>query len=176
MRDLWTSTKNWLRERMLSPGFDNYDPENPEPTYAYDDEEPRVERDELSWQEHAQRAIAPKTTKSTNISDKYVEMYGRNKSAAERFFDTMVITSPKNANESNVVTDALRDNKVALVNLTDVDKSQAQRVVDIIAGAAYALDGTLERITQTVFVVAPDGFQVTNEVKEKIAKGFSWFR
>jgi cell division inhibitor SepF len=175
MRELWLKVKSSLRNAMLSPGFDTYDPENPEITYEYENE-PRVTREEATWQDHAQAAIAPKSPKANKISDKYVELYGGRKGTSDKVAMSVTVTSPKDVNSSNIVTDAIRDGKICAVNLTGVDRDQGQRIVDVIAGAVYALDGSIQRISKDVFIVAPEGVAITGEMKEEISKGFSWFR
>ncbi|MCL2202341.1 MAG: cell division protein SepF [Defluviitaleaceae bacterium] len=171
MREFWMSTKNWLREKMLSPGFDNYDPENPEGAYEYE-EEPMVERAE-TWQTHAQAAIAPKPAKKNRFSDKYVELYG-SKSPSDKAGMHVTLTSPKDVSNSNIVTDNIKDGKICAVNLTGVDREQAQRIVDVIAGAVYALDGSIQRVSKDVFIVAPEGVPITGEMKEELTRGFPW--
>ncbi|MCL2187151.1 MAG: cell division protein SepF [Defluviitaleaceae bacterium] len=171
MRELWLKVKTSLRNQMLSPGFDDYDSENHEEHYY---EEETVSRAD-SWQDHAIAATAPKATKS-KMSDKYVELYGRDKKAApslEAGFNVTML-SPKTVDQSNIVTDHLKEGAIIALNLTDIDPIQGQRVVDVVSGAVYALGGSFQRVAKTVFIVAPEGVRITSEIKEELSNELPW--
>jgi cell division inhibitor SepF len=175
MKELWSKVKNSLRNAMLSPGFDDYDPENQDAYYYEEQEEaPKKER---TWQEHARDATAPKAPPQGRFGDKIIELYGHKGHSNK---DTkIVVTNPKDINATCLVTDTIREGKTCAVNLTGVDRAQAQRIADIIAGAVYALDGTISRVSKDIFLVAPEGVhvQLTGELKEELSGGghlFPW--
>jgi FtsZ-interacting cell division protein YlmF len=156
---------------MLSPGYEQYE-DNPEYSYEPTDDEPQAEP-VVTWQDHARAATAPKSAFQNNrYKDKIVELYGR-KGQSDNGTHIM-LTSPKDVNSSNIVTDAVKDGKICAVNLTGVDREQCQRIVDVIAGAIYALEGSIQRVSKDIFIVAPDGVTITGEMKEELSKGFPW--
>jgi len=57
------------------------------------------------------------------------------------------------------------------MNLTEMDEADAKRLVDFAAGLAFGLRGTIERVTNRVFLLSPNNVQVTAEDKAKIAEG-----
>ena len=59
-----------------------------------------------------------------------------------------------------------------IVNLTDMDHTDAKRLVDFSAGLIFGLRGTIERITSNVFLLSPRNVMVAAEDKERIAGGF----
>jgi cell division inhibitor SepF len=58
-----------------------------------------------------------------------------------------------------------------IMNLTEMDEADARRLVDFGAGLAFGLRGTMERVTNRVFLLSPANVQVTAEDKAKIAEG-----
>ena len=58
-----------------------------------------------------------------------------------------------------------------ILNLTEMAEADAKRLVDFAAGLAFGLRGTMERVTNRVFLLSPANVQVTAEDKAKIAEG-----
>jgi len=176
--------KNWiltakdkLRSAMLSPGFDDYDPDDEYETEDEYIEEPVIVRSapskEETWQSYATRATAPKSTfQQGKFDDKIVELYGKKTQAAVTAH--VALTSPKDVSSSNIVTDYIKEGKICAVNLTGVERGQAQRIVDVVAGGIYALNGSINRVSKDIFIVAPEGVQVSGELKEELSHGFPW--
>jgi cell division inhibitor SepF len=170
VKDLWGRFTSYMRDGILSPGFKDYDPDNPEYTYdMHEEDEPQAEK---TWQEHARTAAAPKSFKHGKYGDKIVELYGK-KSQSDKNTQ-VVLTNPKDISNSNIVTDYIKDGKICAVNLTAVDRDQAQRIVDAVAGAVYALEGSIQRVSKDIFIVAPEGVLITGELKEELSHGLPW--
>ncbi|MCL2499324.1 MAG: cell division protein SepF [Defluviitaleaceae bacterium] len=171
MKELWLKVKSGLRNAMLSPGFDTYDPDNQDEAYYNEEEAPQPEK---TWQEHARAATAPKPHKG-KFEDKIVELYGRKSHSDNKI--QIILTNPKDVNSTCTVTDNIREGKTCAVNLTGVDRVQAQRIADVLAGAVYALDGSISRISKDIFLVAPEGVHISGEMKEELTSGgylFPW--
>ena len=50
-----------------------------------------------------------------------------------------------------------------IMNLTDMDDSDAKRLVDFTAGLVFGLRGSIERVTSKVFLLSPAHVEVTAE-------------
>ena len=55
------------------------------------------------------------------------------------------------------VIDLLLTKKPAIVYLTEVRDNTSQRVLDILSGAIYALNGSVGEIGDEVYLFTPDG-------------------
>jgi cell division inhibitor SepF len=66
-----------------------------------------------------------------------------------------LVLEPKGFEEAPLVVQHLRDRKTVVLNLTLMEPDQAQRTVDFIAGATYAVDGHQERVGDGIFLFAP---------------------
>ena len=78
---------------------------------------------------------------------------------------------PRTYNEARTIGEHFRDGTPVIINLTEMDEGDARRLVDFAAGLAFGLRGTIERVTNRVFLLSPANVQVTAEDKAKIAEG-----
>ncbi|MBV1852453.1 cell division protein SepF [Catellatospora tritici] len=78
---------------------------------------------------------------------------------------------PTTYNEARQIGERFRDGTPVIMNLTEMDEADAKRLVDFAAGLAFGLRGTIERVTNRVFLLSPANVQVTAEDKAKIAEG-----
>ncbi len=78
---------------------------------------------------------------------------------------------PTTHREARAIGEHFRDGVPVIINLTEMDEADARRVVDFAAGLAFGLRGTIERVTNRVFLLSPANVQVTAEDKAKIAEG-----
>jgi len=78
---------------------------------------------------------------------------------------------PTTYNEARTIGEHFRDGTPVIMNLTEMDEADAKRLVDFAAGLAFGLRGTIERVTNRVFLLSPADVQVTAEDKAKIAEG-----
>ena len=77
---------------------------------------------------------------------------------------------PRNYNEARLVGENYRDGTPVIMNLSEMDDSDAKRLVDFAAGLIFATRGTIERVTNKVFLLSPPNVSVSTEDKERIAE------
>ena len=78
---------------------------------------------------------------------------------------------PRTYNEARTVGENFRDGVPVIMNLSEMDDSDAKRLVDFAAGLVFATRGTIERVTSKVFLLSPPNVTVAAEDKERIAEG-----
>jgi cell division inhibitor SepF len=78
---------------------------------------------------------------------------------------------PTTYREARAIGEHFRDGIPVIINLTEMEEADARRLVDFAAGLAFGLRGTIERVTNRVFLLSPANVQVTAEDKAKIAEG-----
>lgn len=91
----------------------------------------------------------------------------------------MKISKPTNFEQANEIVLQLKQKNAVVINLEYVSKDVARRIVDVISGAVQALDGNMEKVSNSIFVVAPYNYDIVNEItKEKIESKFapSWIK
>ncbi len=83
---------------------------------------------------------------------------------------------PRSYNDARVIGEAFRSGIPVIINLTDMADADAKRLVDFSAGLIFGLHGTIERVTNKVFLLSPEHVEVTGEERaagaEKSRAGF----
>lgn len=146
--------KVWDLFGMDSAEPDEYDDEN---VYEYEDEN----------EEYEDKKLFGKRAK-----DKVVAMPQANTIK-------MVISQPTTFEQSDEICSFLKEKKSVVVNLEYVNKDVARRIVDFISGGVYALDGYIQKISNSIFLVAPSNYEITNEMAREEIKSklsVSWLK
>ena len=91
----------------------------------------------------------------------------------------MVISQPTTFDQSEEICEFLKEKKSVIVNLEYVNKDVARRIVDFISGGVYALDGYIQKVSNSIFLVAPSNYEITNEMAREEMKNklsVSWLK
>lgn len=91
----------------------------------------------------------------------------------------MVISQPTNFEQAASICDLLKEKKSVIVNLEYVNKDVARRIIDVVSGAVHALDGHMQKISNSIILIAPFNYDIENEmardeIKNKLS--VSWLR
>ena len=91
----------------------------------------------------------------------------------------MVISQPSTFEQSEEICQYLVERKSCIVNLEYVNKDIARRLVDFISGSVCALNGHIQKVSNSIFLVAPANYDIANEmgrdeVKSKLS--VSWLK
>jgi cell division inhibitor SepF len=78
---------------------------------------------------------------------------------------------PRTYNEARTVGENFREGVPVIMNLSEMDDADAKRLVDFAAGLVFATRGTIERITNKVFLLSPPNVSVAAEDKQRIVEG-----
>jgi cell division inhibitor SepF len=80
---------------------------------------------------------------------------------------------PRTYNEARTIGEHFREGTPVIMNLTEMVDSDAKRLVDFAAGLIFGLRGSIERVTNKVFLLSPANIEVTAEDKARMAeRGF----
>jgi cell division inhibitor SepF len=80
---------------------------------------------------------------------------------------------PRTYNEARTIGEHFREGTPVIMNLTEMVDSDAKRLVDFAAGLIFGLHGSIDRVTNRVFLLCPANVEVTAEDKARIAeRGF----
>lgn len=71
--------------------------------------------------------------------------------------------SPRGFQDVVEIADALRAKQVVIVNLQNADRSLLQRVVDFTSGVAYTIDGKIQKLAESIYLIVPSGVVVNAE-------------
>lgn len=66
------------------------------------------------------------------------------------------------------IVDSVKSRRIVVMNLVEVEQRLAQRMIDYIVGACYALNASFDEIDKSIYLVAPDNVEISNELKSQI--------
>lgn len=148
--------KVWDLFGMDSQEEEEYDEEN---GYDYEDEEEEVEDRKLFGRKNRDKVVSMPQAQTNAIK--------------------MVISQPTTFEQSDEICSFLKEKKSVIVNLEYVNKDVARRIVDFISGGVYALDGYIQKVSNSIFLVAPSNYEITNEMAREEIKSklsVSWLK
>lgn len=99
--------------------------------------------------DRSQAAAASSTEMRSSIRNKVIAMRGPN------VISQVVIMEPRSFEEMAEAILALRERKTVVLNMTTFDPEQAQRAIDFVSGATYAIDANPQSISEGIFLFAP---------------------
>jgi cell division inhibitor SepF len=77
---------------------------------------------------------------------------------------------PSSYNEARTIGERYRDGQPVIINLTELDDAAAKRLVDFAAGLAFALRGSIDKVTSRVFLLTPADVEVSADDARKLAE------
>lgn len=95
----------------------------------------------------------------------------------------VVVVEPTSYDEVQDICNNLKSKKPIIINFENIDKDVARRMVDFISGAVFALDGTIQKVSNGIVVVAPSNVDILGNLKNSIGREdfdmegiFSWLK
>jgi cell division inhibitor SepF len=156
-------------DRRYQDKYDSY-----EEYGEYDDEDP--DADEASSGGYSgyggstpREAVARSDYNGYSAADHRVE------AVQPQQVDLLRITTlhPRTYNEARTIGEHFREGTPVIMNLTEMVDSDARRLVDFAAGLIFGLRGSIDKVTNKVFLLSPANVEVTAEDKARIAeRGF----
>lgn len=130
------------------------------------------------------RAARPRRTSMFGASEDDATGYGNTKPTGTSAFSGQVVSlgnkqevvlfHPANFNDTSKAADDLRNRKAVIVNMENVDKAMARRVVDFLSGCAYALDGKVKKVAQSTYLFCPHNMEVIGDLENMQAEAESY--
>jgi len=145
---------------------DEYDP------YEVDEQPARREtaRTPVSTGSTSVRAIDDRTSRMPAVDSYRVAPAPRVELPPEQNYRITTL-HPRTYNEARTIGEHFREGTPVIMNLTEMDDGDAKRLVDFAAGLIFGLRGSIERVTNKVFLLSPANVDVTAEDKARIAEG-----
>ena len=70
---------------------------------------------------------------------------------------------PRSYNDAKLIGESFRSGIPVIMNFTDMGEADAKRLVDFSAGLVFGLHGSIERVTNKVFLLTPVNVQVIGD-------------
>ncbi len=157
-KGFWKKAFGPLGMKQTDVDGDEYYDEMDEEMEDYGDyDEPADELDEPSYEE-------------PSFSRRRSKVISMPETRGESSQMKMIIFRPTSYDETQGVIDNLKSRKPIIVNLDEIDVAVAQRILDFISGAVYALGGDIKKAARNIFVVAPSNVEVTSNMANAATK------
>ena len=86
----------------------------------------------------------------------------------------VVLFHAKTFDDAAKAADELRRRKAIILNMENVDKAIARRVVDFLSGCAYAVDGKVKKVAQSTYLFCPHNMDVVGDLENLQAEAESY--
>lgn len=131
-------------------------------------------------QETALRPTSPRSSAQTSSSSASSEpmvqgalamqTYAQPRRAAESAASARPLTVKLTGfSEARVIGERYRDGSSVILDMTDLTDGDARRVVDFAAGLAFALHGSIDKVTARVFMLLPPHVDLSAEDRREFA-------
>ncbi len=130
------------------------------PSVDDDDDE-----EDTSYERPRQTARVPRS--STKISSI------RNRSRKEEAGMEVCVIKPHSIDDEQEIADSLLSNCTVILNLDALEIDSAQRIIDFVGGAIYAMHAHLQRISNTIFLLTPANVEITGDLQEVLNSTFN---
>lgn len=154
-----------------------------DPDNEYVDVEDTQDQDMYEDEESYQKPVNFKTRafdNDTRYSSKNNSQVRLMPTTAGAVASKMVITQPESFDESGVIGDYLKGQKSVIINLENVNKEDARRIVDFMSGATFMVDGTIQKVSSLIYLFTPRNVEIQNDVEQNQYKqqkaSFSWLK
>ncbi len=95
----------------------------------------------------------------------------------------MVITQPTCYNDVEEVGTYLKNKKSVIINLENVGKEDARRVLDFLSGATFMIEGNIQKVSSLIYLMTPRTVEIQNDLENAQAnkqqeqrQSFSWLK
>lgn len=76
------------------------------------------------------------------------------------------VVKPTSVDDSREITETLLSGRTVILNLEGMDLEIAQRIIDFISGATYAISGNLQKISNYIFLVTPTNVDISGDLQD----------
>ncbi|HHT65602.1 MAG: cell division protein SepF [Caldicoprobacterales bacterium] len=130
-------------------------------------EEPMDEMTEESASKPGREELIEPTFQTKNRKGKIVNIH-------QSTYVKVVVYQALTYDDTQAIIDNLKSRKPVIVNLDSLEQDLAQRVLDFMSGAVYALDGTIQKVSRSIFVLVPSNVDIVGNIPEDF-KGKSFY-
>jgi cell division inhibitor SepF len=159
----WDEIKNFAKPYNDEEDYDDYDDEMED---SFEEEAAPVERAPRFGRREApvqESAFAPAVSTTTAFAPAASGFSGQVVNTSNKV--QLILVRPESFNDAPTIAANMRAKKAVVLNLEGVEKNLARRVVDFLSGCAYALDGTVKKVSQATYVFCPYNMEVLGDLK-----------
>lgn len=82
------------------------------------------------------------------------------------------VIKPNEFKDAGAITETLLANSTIVLNMEGMDGDTAQRIIDFVSGSCYAVDGSLQKISNYIFVITPSSVDISGDFNQILNGAF----
>jgi cell division inhibitor SepF len=82
---------------------------------------------------------------------------------------------PRSFNDAQQIADRFKDSIPVILNLQSADNELSKRLIDFASGLTYALDGSMQRVADKVFLLTPRNVELSAEERARAIDSGGFF-
>ena len=79
----------------------------------------------------------------------------------------LVLIEPKSFDECPKLVDGLKGRRPIIINLEKIETETAKKIFDFLSGATYALNGSVQKIANNIFIFAPESVDISANQEDR---------
>lgn len=131
-----------------------------EPVYE-DEFEEKPKRSRLFKRADHDESDSHSMQSSSNVTS--IRRTGRGQVNADM---AVYLAKPTAYDDSRVITETLLEGRTVILNLEGMDLEVAQRIIDFISGATFAIHGNLQKVSNYIFLVTPNNVDISGDIQD----------
>lgn len=84
----------------------------------------------------------------------------------------VIVIRPTTMEDTREIADTLMARCTVVLNLEGLDVYLAQRIIDFTCGSCYSLNGSLQKISAYIYILTPDGVDISGDSQEILNGAF----
>ena len=100
---------------------------------------------------------------------------GPNRTVSSGNQSQVVLIKPERFETASEAADHLRDRRTVVLILEQTNKDVARRLIDFLSGVAYAMDGKIQKIAGSTYIITPKNVDLTGDIAEELENGGLYF-
>lgn len=142
---------------------DDYEEEKPhKPLFGGLKKSSRDDYDDFDVEEGGNRFAPANSSKVTPMR----QPASRRNSSANM---EVCVVKPTSVDDSREITETLLTGRTVILNLEGMDLEIAQRIIDFISGATFAISGNLQKISNYIFLVTPTNVDISGDLQDLLS-------
>ncbi len=150
-------------KRLARPYEDEEDEE-----YDEFDEAPRSDRREKSAKSSADTSANLFPAESDRRSNKVVNIHTTTQLQ-------VVLVKPDRFDNAWEIADHLREKRTVVLNLESTDDKTTRRVLDFLAGVAYAQEGKIKKVAARTYIITPYNVDILGDLIDELENNGLYF-
>ncbi len=110
----------------------------------------------------------PVATKTKKMNNKVVNIHTAGNMK-------VVVHEPLNYEDAPKIVDDLKMRKTVVVNLEELEPGIKRQIFDFINGGLYSLEGSIQKVSKDIFVLAPSNVELDGNIRDELKKTKEFF-